>query len=138
MANGRLIDKDDYRRQIHATRLPIGFVDMTFSADKSLSVAGALAPTQARRRVVHHRHVVADTMACAETHLGVARRGQGGGDGAEAGNSGGSAFSTTPARPAVDIERRNREGQAYADIREVPLQTADPQLHTHGTGSTVC
>ncbi|MGA8759804.1 MAG: hypothetical protein WB611_26505, partial [Stellaceae bacterium] len=81
---------------------------------------------------------VADTMACAETHLGVARRGQGGGDGAEAGNSGGSAFSTTPARPAVDIERRNREGQAYADIREVPLQTADPQLHTHGTGSTVC
>ncbi len=30
-------------------------------------------------------------------------------------------------------ERRDREGRAYTDIREVPLQTADPQLHTHVT-----
>ena len=39
LATGRLIDMADYRRQIHATRPPVGFVDMTFSADKSLSVA---------------------------------------------------------------------------------------------------
>src|SRR5271163_1635010 len=74
LANGRLIDMADYRRQIHATRPPVGFVDMTFSADKSLSVAWALAPTEAERSALLdiHRHAVADTMAYAETHLGFA------------------------------------------------------------------
>ena len=74
LANGRLIDMADYRRQIHATRPPVGFVDMTFSADKSLSVAWALAPTEAERSALVdiHRHAVAATMAYAETHLGVA------------------------------------------------------------------
>jgi hypothetical protein len=135
LANGRLIDMADYRRQIHATRPPVGFVDMTFSADKSLSVAWALAPTEAERAALLeiHRHAVADTMAYAETQLGVARRGQGGGDGVETGELGWISFQHYTARPAVDIERRDREGRAYTDIREVPLQTADPQLHTHVT-----
>jgi hypothetical protein len=135
LATGRLIDMADYRRQIHATRPPVGFVDMTFSADKSLSVAWALAPTEAERSALVdiHRRAVADTMAYAETHLGVARRGQGGGDGIEAGEFGWISFQHYTARPAVDIERRDREGRAYTDIREVPLQTADPQLHTHVT-----
>jgi hypothetical protein len=135
LANGRLIDMADYRRQIHATRPPVGFVDMTFSADKSLSVAWALAPTEAERAALLdiHRHAVVDTMAYAETHLGVARRGQGGGDGVETGELGWISFQHYTARPAVDIERRDREGRAYTDIREVPLQTADPQLHTHVT-----
>jgi len=135
LANGRLIDMADYRRQIHATRPPVGFVDMTFSADKSLSVAWALAPTAAERSALVdiHRHAVADTMAYAETHLGVARRGQGGGDGVEAGALGWISFQHYTARPAVDIERRDTQGRAYTDIREVPLQTADPQLHTHVT-----
>jgi hypothetical protein len=135
LANGRLIDMADYRRQIHATRPPVGFVDMTFSADKSLSVAWALAPTAAERAALLdiHRHAVADTMAYAETQLGFARRGQGGGDGVERGELGWISFQHYTARPAVDIERRDREGRPYTDIREVPLQTADPQLHTHVT-----
>ena len=135
LATGRLVDMADYRRQIHATRPPVGFVDMTFSADKSLSVAWALAPTAAERGALLdiHRHAVADTMAYAETCLGVARRGQGGGDGVEPGALGWIGFQHYTARPAVDIERRDREGRAYTDIREVPLQTADPQLHTHVT-----
>ena len=113
LATGRLIDMADYRRQIHATRPPVGFVDMTFSADKSLSVAWALAPTQAERSalVEHHRHVVADTMAYAETHLGVARRGQGGGDGAEAGELGWISFQHYTRAAAVDIERRNQKAK---------------------------
>ena len=48
-ATGGMVDANDYRRQIHATRPPVGFVDLTFSADKSLSVAWALAPTEAER-----------------------------------------------------------------------------------------
>ncbi|MFZ3238616.1 MAG: MobF family relaxase [Stellaceae bacterium] len=135
LATGRLVDMADYRRQIHATRPPVGFVDMTFSADKSLSVAWALAPTAAEQTALLeiHRHAVADTMAYAETHLGVARRGQGGGEGVETGELGWIGFQHYTARPAVDIERRDREGRLYTDIREVPLQTADPQLHTHVT-----
>ena len=135
LANGRLIDMADYRRQIHATRPPVGFVDMTFSAEKSLSVAWALAPTAAERTALLdiHRNAVADTMAYAETHLGFARRGQGGGEGVDTGALGWISFQHYTARPAVDIERQDREGRAYTDIREVPLQTADPQLHTHVT-----
>ena len=135
LANGRLIDMADYRRQIHATRPPVGFVDMTFSADKSLSVAWALAPTAAERAALLeiYRQAVADTMAYAETQLGFARRGQGGGEGVEQGEFGWISFQHYTARPAVDIERRDKEGRAYTDIREVPLQIADPQLHTHVT-----
>ncbi|HXC11845.1 MAG TPA: relaxase domain-containing protein [Stellaceae bacterium] len=114
LATGRLIDMADYRRQIHATRPPVGFVDMTFSADKSLSVAWALAPTEAERAALLeiHRHAVADTMAYAEMQLGVARRGQGGGDGVETADSDevGRAFRLMSAtcsdrsRPAVPID----------------------------------
>src|ERR1700761_4754880 len=44
-ANGRMIDRTAYRRKIHATKPPIGFVDLTLSAEKSLSTAWALAPS---------------------------------------------------------------------------------------------
>src|SRR5271170_2111954 len=135
MATGRLIDMADYRRQIHATRPPVGFVDLTFSADKSLSVAWALAPTAAERAALLdiHRQAVAATTAYAETRLGFARQGQGGADGVEPGDIGWISFQHYTARPAVDIERRDKQGRAYTDMRDVPLQTADPQLHTHVT-----
>jgi hypothetical protein len=125
----------DYRRQIHATRPPVGFVDLTFSAEKSLSVAWALAPTKAERAALLdiHQCAVADAMTHAETKLGFARKGQGGADGVEPGALGWISFQHNTARPAVDIERRDKQGRAYTDIREVPLQTADPQLHTHVT-----
>lgn len=135
MATGRLIDAARYRGQIHGTRPPVGFVDLTFSADKSLSVAWALAPTAAERSALLdiHRQAVAATMAYAETQLGVARRGRGGRGGVEEGELAWISFQHYTARPAVDIERHDKEGRAYTDIREVPLQTADPQLHTHVT-----
>ena len=135
LANGRLIDMADYRRQIHATRPPVGFVDMTFSADKSLSVAWALAPTESERATLLdiHRHAVADTMAYAEMHLGFASNRAAGLYAVEPGILGWISFQHYTARPAVDIERHDKQGRAFTDIREVPLQTADPQLHTHVT-----
>ena len=135
LATGRLIDMADYRRKIHATRPPVGFVDMTFSADKSLSVAWALAPTAAERAALLdiHRNAVADTMAYAETQLGFASNRAAGLYAVEPGTLGWISFQHYTARPAIDIERRDRQGRAYTDIREVPLQTADPQLHTHVT-----
>src|SRR5262249_15185011 len=71
MAPGRILDTADYRRQTHAPRPPVGFVDMTFSADKSLSVAWALAQTAQERETlldIHHK-AVAGAMAYAETQL---------------------------------------------------------------------
>jgi hypothetical protein len=135
MATGRLIDAADYRRRIHATRPPVGFVDMTFSADKSLSVAWALAPNAAERAALLeiHRQAVADTMAYAETQLGFASNRAAGLYAVEPGTLGWISFQHYTARPAVDIGRRDKQGRPYTDIREVPLQTADPQLHTHVT-----
>ena len=134
-ATGGMVDANDYRRQIHATRPPVGFVDLTFSADKSLSVAWALAPTEAERAALLdiHRHAVADAMAHVEHRIGVARKGAGGKNGVEPGKLGWISFQHYTARPAVDIVRTDSEGRAYTDPREVPLQTADPQLHTHCT-----
>jgi hypothetical protein len=60
-------------------------------------------------------------MAYAETQLGVARRCRGGGEGVETGDLGWISFQHYTARPAVDIERRDKQGRAYTDIREVPL-----------------
>jgi hypothetical protein len=135
MATGRIIDLPTYRRQIHATRPPVGFVDLTFSADKSLSTAWALAPTAHEREVLLdiHKQAVKDTMTYAETVLGLARRGAGGKDGYEPGELAWISFQHYTSRPAVDIARMDKEGRAYTEIRELPLQIADPQLHTHVT-----
>ena len=72
-------------------------------------------------------------MAYAETQLGFASNRAAGLYAVEPGTLGWISFQHYTARPAVDIERRDRQGRAYTDIREVPLQTADPQLHTHVT-----
>jgi hypothetical protein len=111
LATGRFIDMADYRRQIHATRPPVGFVDLTFSADKSLSVAWALAPTEPERAALLdvHQQAVADAMSYAETKLGFARKGQGGADGLEPGALGWISFQHYTARPAVDIKDATRK-----------------------------
>ncbi len=135
LATGRFIDTADYRRQIHATRPPVGFFDMTLSANKSLSVAWALAPTEAERATLLdlHQRAVADTMTYVETKLGFASNRAAGLYAVEPGTLGWINFQHYTARPAAEIERRDREGRAYTDIREVPSATADPQLHTHVT-----
>ena len=135
LATGRFIDQAKYRRQIHATRPPVGFIDMTFSADKSLSIAWALARTARERDALLdiHKRAVAATMTHVEAQLGFARKGKGGKDGVEPGELAWISFDHFTARPTVDIERHDKEGRAYTETREVPSQTADPQLHTHVT-----
>ncbi len=120
LATGRLIDMADYRRQIHATRPPVGFVDMTFSADKSLSVAWALAPTAAERAALLdiHRHAVADTMAYAETQLGFARsRASGGGEAVEPGALG---MDQLPALHRAAGRRYRAAGQGRPGLHRYP------------------
>ena len=52
-ADGSELSDRDYKLVIEASKARIGYIDFTFSAPKSLSVAWALAPTQAERAMLH-------------------------------------------------------------------------------------
>ena len=113
---GRICRHDILRRQVAVGRLGAG-------ADSG--GAGRPAGYSPARRCRH------DGLCRDAARLCPPRPGRRGG--VEAGELGWISFQHYTARPAVDIERRDREGRAYTDIREVPFQTADPQLHTHVT-----
>jgi hypothetical protein len=132
VAVGR-IDVAGYRKQINATTPPVAFVDLTFSADKSVSVAFALAPTEAERAIWRSivQDATADALAYAEDRIGVARRGAGGSGAAEPASLAWVGFQHYTSRPAVDVVRRDAQGRDFTDWREVPVRTADPNLHQH-------
>ncbi len=76
-----------YRDAVTASRIAIGYADLCFSADKSVSVAAMLAPTAAEGAAIHaaHRDAVSKTMRTIERTLGQARRGKAGRGGTEQG-----------------------------------------------------
>ncbi|PNB52329.1 hypothetical protein C1X73_33470, partial [Pseudomonas sp. FW305-130] len=78
-ADGAPLRPTTYRDAVTASRAAVGYVDLCFSADKSLSIATLLAPTVAERAALHaaHREAVAKTMRAIEAVLGRARRGKG-------------------------------------------------------------
>ena len=127
------IDVAGYLKQINATTPPVAFVDLTFSADKSVSLSFALAPTEVERAIWLSivRDATADAMAYAEESLGVARRGAGGLGATERAELAWIGFQHYTSRPAVDVVRRDAEGREFTDPREVPVATADPNLHQH-------
>src|ERR1700722_455065 len=121
VADGR-IDVVDYRNKITATAPPGGFVDLTFSADKSVSIYYALAPTEAERAIILSAVHAAtdDAMAYAEKVLGVARRGAGGLGEAQAAELAHIGFQHYTSRPATDIVRLDAQGREYTDTRAGP------------------
>lgn len=127
------IDVGHYLKQINATTPPVAFVDLTFSADKSVSVSFALAATEAERAIWRSivRDATADAMAYAESRIGVARRGAGGLGEPEPAALAWIGFQHATSRPAVDVVRRDAQGRDFTDRREVPVMTADPNLHQH-------
>jgi TrwC relaxase len=133
MANGANINTSDYRRAMNATRERVAYIDLTFSADKSLTIAWALAPTEGERAMLLqvHKDAVADAMKHVEHELGLARRGDGGKDGVERGELAWISFQHYTSRPTVEIARKDTEGRPYTELRDVPLRVGDPQLHTH-------
>ena len=77
-----MADRADYKRLIHATRPPVGGIDLTFSADKSLSIAFGLGTKDERLTVLSvHQRAVADAMAYVEQKIGHATMGAGGKNG---------------------------------------------------------
>ena len=132
-ATGRFLDTGDVLRHLAATKAPISYTDCIWSADKSVSVAWALAPTERERALIHqaHRESVAESMAYAETHLGVTRKTRGAEVTWEPGTTAWIVCDHYTARPTAEIAMRDKSGEVYTEFQTVPLRVADMQLHSH-------
>jgi len=136
-ASGGALTTKQYHERMDTSRARIGYVDLTFSAPKSVSVAWAFAPTGAERGMIHQAHTdaIASVMQDVEAQLGRARKGDGGKDGWEAGSIGWVSFDHYTARPTVAIVKTDREGNDYTELHNFKSPggriAGDMQLHTH-------
>ncbi len=131
-ADGSELDLAAYESGVTASKARIGYIDLTFSADKSLSVAWAFAPTEAERNILAqaHRDAVGSAMEYVAAEMGHVTKGKAGKDGTEPGHIGWLTFDHCTSRPTVEIARTDEHGQAYTEL--LTLKAAgDPQLHTH-------
>ncbi|HEX3576903.1 MAG TPA: MobF family relaxase [Rhodopila sp.] len=119
----------------------ITYVDFTFSAPKSVSVAMALAPTDAERHMIvgAHRDAWMAAMAHLETIVGRARKGRGGSKGSVPGKLAWVSFDHYTARPTIEIPHTEADGTKTTLIQTVrnPKVAGDMQLHTHVTTPNV-
>src|SRR4051794_1514742 len=127
--------------KVGAGRDRITYVDFTFSAPKSISVAMALAPTDAERHMIvgAHRDAWMSAMAHLETIIARARKGKAGSKGSVPGKLGWVSFDHYTARPTVEIPHTEADGTKTTLIQTVanPKVAGDPQLHTHVTTPNV-
>lgn len=127
MRSGPLLDA------LTATRARIGYIDLCWSADKSVSLAWAMAPTDAERNLIvnAHKEAVASAMRYVKSEIGRARKGKAGRDGYDAGCLAWISFDHFTSRPTVEVARSDPvTGKPYTEL--VTLKVAgDPQLHTH-------
>lgn len=126
-----------YHERMDTSRSRIGYVDLTFSAPKSVSVAWAFAPTEAERGMIHqaHRDAIGSVMQDVEAQIGRARKGKAGQDGADQGSIGWVSFDHYTARPTVEVVKNDKAGESYTELHGFKSpggRTAgDMQLHTH-------
>ncbi len=133
LANGHEVVPGSLQSGLTASRAAIGYIDLCWSADKTVSLAWALAPTPVEQNMIlqAHREAVESAMRVVERGIGQARRGKGGCYGAEKGAIGWIAFEHFASRPTVEVVRRDEAGGA-SHTELVTLKVAgDPQLHTH-------
>ena len=132
-ADGEALRLGPLSQALSASRARIGYVDLCWSADKSVSVAWAFAPTEAERAMVMqaHRDAVGAALGYVEAEIGRARKGKAGRDGHDPGRIAWVRFDHYTSRPTVEVPRIDRTtGEAYTQL--VSLRVAgDPQLHTH-------
>ena len=125
------------QRNMGEGRDRITFVDFTFSAPKSVSIAMALAPTEAERHMIvgSHRDAWMAAMAYAETMVGRARKGAGGSKGSLPGHIGWVSFDHYTARPTIELPHIEADGTRTTLITTVrnPTGAGDMQLHPHVT-----
>nr|WP_304621616.1 MobF family relaxase [Roseomonas sp. KE0001] len=136
---GRRADGAELVTNDATTTRSISYIDLCFSAPKSVSLAWAFAPTEAERATIlqAHREAVDATLRYVAQDIGVARRGKGGEGAAEPGHIGWISFEHFTARPTVEVVRTDAvTGEAVTELHTLrpdrdPTGAGDPQLHTH-------
>jgi hypothetical protein len=137
LADGRVLSDRAYMTQLEASKSRIGYIDLTFSAPKSLSVAWAFAPTNAERAMMHQAHsdAIESIMGIIEKEIGRARMGKGGNHGYEPGAIGWVSFDHYAARPTVAVVTRDEHGIEATELHSViggdGRVPGDMQVHTH-------
>jgi TrwC relaxase len=136
-ATGGELTVKQYHERMDTSRARVGYVDLTFSAPKSVSVAWAFAPTEAERGMIHQAHhdAIGSVMQDIEAQIGRARKGDGGQGGWEPGSIGWVSFDHHTARPTVEVVKTDRSGQDYTELHTFKSAggrvAGDMQLHTH-------
>jgi hypothetical protein len=129
------------QQRVAAGKDRITYTDFTFSAPKSVSIAMALAPTDAERHMIvgAHRDAWMAAMAHLESVIARARKGDGGSKGSVPGKLGWVSFDHATARPTIEIPHTETDGTRTTLIQTVrnPKVAGDPQLHTHVTTPNV-
>ena len=112
--------------------VPLGYIDLTWSAHKSVSLAWAFAVSDLQRDTILRawRDAVAKSMVYAENVLGVVAKGDGRNGGYDQGHVTWVSFDHYTARPTVDIVEVAADGSKHTDSVKVNLP-GDPNLHTH-------
>ena len=111
----------------------VAYLDLTFSAPKHLSVAWALAETEAERNSLLQAHRTArdEALRYIEQQIVRGRLGDGGRDGHEAGRAAWITVDHFTARPTQEITRTDPEtGEVFTELRSQKV-VGDPQLHSH-------
>ncbi len=137
LADGRELSDRSYMAALEVSKARIGYIDLTFSAPKSLSVAWAFAPTDAERAMMHQAHTdaIESVLHIIEKQIGRARKGDGGKDGYEAGSVGWVSFDHYAARPTVPVITRDEAGNEATELFSLTgtggRVPGDMQVHTH-------
>jgi hypothetical protein len=118
-----------------AKKREISGYDLTFSADKSVALAWAFAPTEAERAMIQqaHRDAVDEAARYVAAEIGKARKGKDGQEGAEPGHATWVSFDHFTARPTLELAVTDPEtGKPTTELHTLKDGIpGDPLLHTH-------
>jgi len=137
MADGRELTNAQFQAAMDTSKARIGYIDFTFSAPKSVSIAWAFAPTKAERAIIHQAHsdAIDSVMKGMEFEIGRARKGHDGKAGYDPGAIGWVSFDHYTSRPTVEVVRVGADGQPATElhrlIRTEGRVPGDMQVHTH-------
>jgi hypothetical protein len=137
MADGRELTNAQFQSALNTSKARIGYIDFTFSAPKSVSIAWAFAPTKAERAIIHQAHsdAIESVMHAIEFEIGRARKGDAGKGGYDAGAIGWVSFDHYTARPTVEVVREDAEGRPVTELHSLTGTAGrvpgDMQVHTH-------
>jgi hypothetical protein len=136
-ADGRELSDRQYQAALETSKSRIGYIDLTFSAPKSVSIAWAFAPTAAERAIIHqaHKDAIDSVMLAIEKEIGRASIGRSARHGYEAGAVGWVSFDHYAARPTVEVIRTDEFGQPVTELLRLTSTkgrvAGDMQVHTH-------